>query len=125
MTNRDKTYSDQEKDDLIAIFCGGVLEKNPLVGDQYRFDVQGTPKHMMKCPPFGIISATGMRWSFDYNWLMIAIKECYNKSEINEDLDLKYHEIVLSLTEFEMIDSYSMTYMILIEFIELYNEQGK
>lgn len=123
MINRDKTYSDQEKDELIAVFCGGKLETNPLMGNQYRFDEQGTPKHMMKCPPFGVVSRNGMRWSCDYNWLMRAVKECYEKSTINDDLDLKYHEIVLSLTEFEMINPYLMTHMMIIEFIELYNDR--
>lgn len=112
----------QSANDAIAVFCGGILEFNPLMGEQYRFDTPGTPKHMMKCPPFGVISRKGMMYHCDYDWLIDAIKNCYEKKD-TPILQAKYDEIIELLTDFSWIDPMRMTFSAIAEFVYLYNDE--
>lgn len=114
----------KRKNDLIAVFCGGVLESNPLLGESYRFDKVGIPKYLMKCPPFGSISRNGMRFDSDYNWLMFVIKECSLKATTDE-LKTMYDDILKSLTDFDMINPIDYTYIGVCTFVDMYNEQLK
>ena len=119
----------QDGNDKIAVFCGGVLEMNNIIGELYRFDEIGCNKGMMKCPPFGVIARCGsdglrmMKYHCDYNWLMVAIKECHNKI-ISVELVDKFKEISNALTDFYSI--YDNMHIIrlhakVIEFIDIYN----
>lgn len=115
----------QDANDLIAVFCGGVLEINPVMGEMYRFDDPGTFQHIMKCPPFGKISRSGMTYHCNYNWLIPAIKECKLKATTPELIEA-YKNIKESLDDFDMITPIYFTFGYVVEFVKLYNSsQGK
>jgi len=111
--------------DLIAIFCGGVLEVNNILGEIYRFDEQNKIKCLMKCPPFGYISRDSMCFHYDYNWLMFAIRECKLKADIDNRLmksfDEIMHTIKNSITPIGGSYEIFQTFWSVIKFINFYN----
>ena len=123
-TTEEQTQKDNE---LIAVFCGGVLEYIPYIGEVYRFDEPNTHKLLMKLPPFGVLPKNGsdgkinLPFSYDYNFLMFAIKYCVDKATTDELKD-KVVEIKNALTSFmgEPFDI-SFTHLKVVEFVKLYN----
>jgi len=135
---QEKEDLNQDENDLIMIFCGGKLENIPYIGEIYRFDDPTTLESFMKCPPFGFLQRRTdgpkiMEFHTNYNWLMFAIKNCWEKlqHEIETpELKEKYKEICESLTSFILgitIGTRRMeiqwTFDRVIEFIQIYNKQ--
>ena len=118
----------QKDNELIAVFCGGVLEYTQAFGEVYRFDNPGTHKLLMKLPPFGIYPKNGsngktdLPFSYDYNYLMFAIKHCVDKATTDE-LKEKLAEIKEALISFvgEPFDIH-YTHLKVAEFVKLYNK---
>lgn len=133
----------QDQNDLIMVFCGGKLENIPYIGEVYRFDDSKILEELMKCPPFGFLlrrdnenGPRTMEYHTNYNWLMFAIKNCWEKLQQIKTPDFflkeKYKEICKSLTDFlpgnNTIGTRRMelqwTFDRVVEFIEIYNKNN-
>ncbi len=107
----------QKKNDLIAVFCGGVLEVNPFFGEQYRFDhTNGFGYGFIPCHST-VISRKGLCFDYDYNHLIPVIKFCGGKA-ISVDLENAYKEIVADLLE---LNDILPAFEAVVRFIDLYN----
>jgi hypothetical protein len=115
----------KDYNDLIAVFCGGVLEHNPLLGEQYRFDEIGTPEFAMKIPPFGSLGRKHLAFHYDWRFLIFAIEECYNKIN-SKELEELFEKIKQELVFFELSGGTRiyMVYRFVVDFIQLYNNQN-
>jgi len=125
----DDEYILQNKNDKLCIFLGARLENGDRI---WRFDEVGTPKYVMKCPPFDIIVRSlekgdllnnrVMIFHRDWNWFMKAMYLVYKKGvpkQLENDFDFIKREIVNF--DYFMFSDPLTTFNLLIDYVDKFN----
>ena len=84
--------------DLITVFCGGVLIINNLGQEEYRF----AEPVLIKDELIHDVLRDYLEWHCDWNWIICALKICSEKC-ITGELKEMMEEMIVQLSELRTI----------------------